>query len=134
MKKLLVLGFMVLLASVAFAHDAVLLEWDTPTTNDDGTPITNFVDANGFANYTVKYGSAPGVYDTELKGSVLSTEKLSSLLVPQLVGGRTYCFIIQPINQKGFAAPGWSPESCATLDIQPGSIMILNATKAHSKK
>jgi len=139
-KLLLVVGFifigMVILmgmVGISSAHDAVLLEWDTPTTNDDGTPISDFLDANGFANYIIKYGPSSKVYDTELQASIHSINPQTSLLIPGLIAGKTYCFTIQPVNQKGKTAPGWSPEACATLDIQPSSIMVIKATKAYSK-
>lgn len=54
----------------------VTLSWDAPTTNTDGTPLTDL------AGYKVYCGQAAGVYDSPLDaGNVLSYRVSDSLAV-----------------------------------------------------
>ena len=46
---------------------AVTFTWDMPTTNEDGSPLTDLAGAR------VHYGTAPGVYDTTIDAGNVST-------------------------------------------------------------
>ena len=83
--KYLYIGIMLLLISLfnintLFAASAVL-SWNPPTTNADGTPLTDLKE------YCVHYGTAPGIYTKSINvGNVLSYQ------VNNLSEGVTYYF------------------------------------------
>ena len=57
------------------------LTWDPPTTNADGTPLTDL------AGYKVYYGTAAGNYST-----VIDAVNVTSYTVPNLTNNATYYF------------------------------------------
>lgn len=61
--------------------ESVSLSWDAPTTNADGTPLTDL------AGYRVYYGTATGVY-----GTVIDVGNISCYVVSGLTVGLTYYF------------------------------------------
>jgi hypothetical protein len=65
------------------------LVWATPTTNTDGTPLTNL------AGYKVYYGTTPGVYTSVDVGNV------NSYQVNNLTTGQKYYFTVTDYDSKG---------------------------------
>ncbi len=73
MKKILMIILLLfLMVSPAYAGDATL-SWDAPTTNADGTPLTDL------AGYNVYYGTASGVYGTPIDVHNVLTYKVTGL-------------------------------------------------------
>jgi hypothetical protein len=69
----------------------VVLNWQAPTTNSDGSPLTNL------AGYTIKYGSS----SSELTGSVtIDSPTVTSYTFPNL-GPGTWYFAISADNSAG---------------------------------
>jgi hypothetical protein len=68
--KCLLIALVILFSvSIATAGD-ILLEWDAPTTNEDGTVLTDL------AGYKLYYGSAPGIYDQNIDlGNITNTSQ-----------------------------------------------------------
>ena len=81
----------------------VTLNWTKPTTNIDGSALTDL------AGYTVSYGDAPGAYSTSLKLSAATT----SVVVEGLGAGKWY-FAIKSRNTSGVESE-YSSEVVATL-------------------
>jgi len=77
-KTLFASFFVILLSSSAFASE-IKLAWDAPTTNADGTPLTDL------AGYKIYYGKASGVYEHSVDVGNVTTYKLKGLK-----GGETY--------------------------------------------
>jgi hypothetical protein len=75
--------------SIAFAYVATL-SWYAPTTNADGTPLTDL------AGYKVYYGTQLHNYDHKIKVGNVTTYK-----VPNLVGGATYYFMVTSYDKSG---------------------------------
>lgn len=76
---------------------AATLSWTPPTTNVDGTALTNL------AGYKVRYGTAPGTYTTTINVS----NGLTRYVVENLETGRYY-FSMVSVNSQGIesnAAP-----------------------------
>lgn len=87
----------------AAATKSVTLNWTKPTTNVDGTALTDL------AGYTVSYGDAPGSYSTSLTLTAATT----SVVVEGLTAGKWY-FAIQSRNNSGVESD-FSSEVVATL-------------------
>ena len=65
------------------------LAWDAPSTNADGTPLTDLT------GYKVYYGTEPGVYQSINVGAVDSFE------VTGLASGQTYYFTVTAYDSSG---------------------------------
>lgn len=68
-KVLMILILLLLMVSPAYAGDATL-SWDAPTTNADGTPLTDL------GGYKVYYGTASRVYGTPIDVKNVLTYKV----------------------------------------------------------
>jgi hypothetical protein len=83
----------------AIATGSATLSWTPPTTNSDGSPLTNL------AGYRVYWGPAAGTYPNSVS---LTNPGLTSYVVSNLVPG-TYFFVATAVNSAGaesvFSAP-----------------------------
>jgi hypothetical protein len=79
--------------SVAATQTAsVTLSWVAPTTNTDGTPLTNL------AGYRVFYGTTSGQYTQTLS---VPSPGITSIVVEGLSTGRTWYFATKAVNSSG---------------------------------
>jgi hypothetical protein len=76
---------------VAVASGSATLSWTPPTTNNDGSPLTNL------AGYRVRWGTAVGSYTNTV---TLNNAGLTSYVVSNLVSG-TYYFVVTALNTAG---------------------------------
>jgi len=76
---------------VAVANGSATLTWTPPTTNTDGSPLTNL------AGYRVRWGPAPGNYTNTV---TLNNPGLASYVVTNLVPG-THYFVVTAVNSSG---------------------------------
>ena len=63
------------------------LEWDAPTTNEDGTPFTDL------AGYKLYYGTASGVYDRSVDVGNVTAYDLTNL-----TKGQVYYLVVTAYN------------------------------------
>ncbi|NIA18329.1 MAG: hypothetical protein GWO79_00385, partial [Actinobacteria bacterium] len=88
--KVVVLAVMFVFLAITAADAAITLTWDPPTTNVDGTPLTDL------EGYRVYYGTASGNYDTNIDATnVVSYE------VEGLIPGNTYYFAVTAYDTSG---------------------------------
>lgn len=80
-KSMFTLLLLFLSVSLAAASGTVTVSWDAPTTNADGSPLTDL------AGYQVYYGTTPGSHSTMLKAGTAM-----QLVVAGLTDGQTYWF------------------------------------------
>jgi hypothetical protein len=73
---------------LAVATGSATLSWTPPTTNTDGSPLTNL------AGYRVHWGSAIGSYTSSVR---LDNPGLASYVVEGLAPG-TYYFVVTALN------------------------------------
>ena len=73
------------------ADGSVTLSWQAPTSNTDGTALTNL------AGYRVHYGTAPGNYTESLQ---LADQALTSVVIEDLAPARWY-FAVKAYNSAG---------------------------------
>ena len=66
------------------------LSWAVPTTNVDGTPLTDL------AGYKVYYGTTPGVYSSIVVGNVTSHQ------IVGLTKGQNYYFTVTAYDMAGY--------------------------------
>lgn len=87
MRKLLVL--LVLLAALVPSVHAVSLQlsWTAPTTNADGSPLTDL------AGYYVHYGTSPGLYSTTVPVGLVTTYQVDGL-----TAGVEYHFAVTAVD------------------------------------
>jgi len=76
---------------VAVAGGSATLTWTPPTTNTDGTPLTNL------AGYRVRWGTAAGNYPNTV---TLNNPGLATYVVGNLAPG-TYYFVVTALNSSG---------------------------------
>jgi hypothetical protein len=76
---------------VAVTNGSATLSWTPPTTNTDGTPLTNL------AGYKVYWGPAQGNFPNSV---ALNNAGLTSYVVQNLVPG-TYYFVVTALNSSG---------------------------------
>ena len=79
------------LAVQAVATGSATLSWTSPTTNSDGSPLTNL------AGYKIYWGPAAGNYPNS---ATLTNPGLTSYVVSNLVPG-TYFFVATAVNSLG---------------------------------
>jgi len=85
-----------LLSCIAFMHavtafaGTITLNWDAPTTNTDGTPLTDL------AGYTIYYGPTSGNYT-----NALDVGKVTTSAVNNLTDGLTNYFSVTAYNSAG---------------------------------
>jgi hypothetical protein len=70
--------------------NSVTLTWDAPTTNIDGTPLTDL------AGYKIYYGTSSGVYT-----SVIDAKNVTTYKIGGLVAGAHY-FTVTAYNAAGY--------------------------------
>jgi hypothetical protein len=80
------LGLIIILSGISLA-ESVALSWDAPTTNTDGTPITDL------AGFKIYQGTASGVY-----GSLTDVGNVLCFVVTGLTVGITYYFAVTAYN------------------------------------
>jgi len=115
MKKLILslILFSMLFVTPAFAAD-VSLSWDAPTTNEDGTPLTDL------AGYTVYYGIESANYTENIDvGNVLT------YTVTNLSDG-TYYFAVTAYDTSGNESD-YSNEVNESIVIAPAAPVLRNA-------
>ena len=115
MRKFILVVFMVLaLAGVAFADGQVDLNWPTPTTNCDTTPLTDL------AGYTVKW------WFSDTPGTIVEQDVgLVNAVTIDLIGnveGKTVIFVVVSYDTSGNRSDdpqgcGTSPEANAVFPI-----------------
>jgi hypothetical protein len=76
---------------VAVANGSATLSWTPPTTNTNGSALTNL------AGYRVRWGPAPGNYTNSV---TLTNPGLASYVVTNLVSG-THYFVVTAVNSLG---------------------------------
>ena len=109
---------LLMLAVAPAAAGTVTLAWDAPTTNTDGSPLTNL------AGFNVYYGTAPGVYSGPVDvGPVLQNQ------IVDLPDGNTYYFAVTAYDTYGNES-GYSNEVSKTLP--PTTQFSLAVTKTGS--
>jgi hypothetical protein len=89
MKKILILVTIIslLLLSVSFGYTGqATLSWNAPTTNEDGTPLTDL------AGYKVYYGTATGNYTKNIDVGNVNTFSITGLQTG------TYYFVATAYN------------------------------------
>ena len=86
----LIIGLTFLFAGVANAQRVITLSWDAPTTNSNGTPLT---DLAGFKVYHKLTAGAYNATDMVDVGNVLTTDKT-------LPAG-DYCFVATAYDTSG---------------------------------
>jgi hypothetical protein len=89
----------------AASAQAVTLEWEAPTVNTDGTPLTDL------SGYRIHYGSAPGDYSASV---AVNNPGLTRFVLDSLPAGKYY-FALTAYNAAGQDSP-YSPEVTATLN------------------
>ena len=88
------------------------LAWDAPTTNTDGTPLTDL------AGYKVYYGTASGVY-----GSPITVGNVLTHTVTGLLGDRLYFFAVTARDTSGNES-GYSNEVSKTKTSIPSAPIL----------
>lgn len=84
------------------ANGTATLSWDVPTTNADGTPLTDL------AGFKVYYGNASGIYTT-----IIDVGKITTYVVSNLSPGPHY-FTVTAYNISGYESD-YSVESSKTI-------------------
>ena len=102
--------------SATFAIDTfsgqVTLTWNAPTTNIDGTPITDFS-----GDYKIYYGTATGNYSqlTNLNNSnSVVTKEISNL-----TDGQSYYFVVTAVNTLGIESDYSNEVTKTALSVTP---------------
>ncbi len=83
------------IAVLAVASGSATLSWTPPTTNTNGTPLTNL------AGYRVHWGRAAGSYTSTV---TVNNPGLTSYVVGNLAPG-TYYFVVTALNSAGAESP-----------------------------
>jgi len=99
------------------------LSWTAPTTNADGTLLTNL------AGYKVYYGTSSGSYS-----QIIDVGNLNAYQVTNLTDGNTYYFAVKAYNTS-FNESTFSSEVSKTMaitDITPPQISGVNSTSINS--
>jgi len=79
------------IAVMAVATGSATLNWMSPTTNTDGSPLTNL------AAYRVRWGTTQGNYTSSVR---LDNPGLATYVVDGLAPG-TYYFVVTAISSTG---------------------------------
>lgn len=87
------------------ASTGVTINWNPPTENTDGTPLTNL------AGYDIHYGTTPQNYT---KTIAVSNPGIATYVVDNLSPG-TYYFSVTAVNSQGAESP-MSSEVSATVN------------------
>jgi hypothetical protein len=87
------------------SSSAVTLNWNPPTENTDGTPLTNL------SGYDIHYGTSSGSYTQTI---TVSNPGIATYVVDNLTPG-TYYFSVAAINSQGIESP-LSPQVSTTVN------------------
>jgi len=98
--------YLIILKSFVFAGDAVLF-WDPPTTNADGTPLTDL------AGYKLYYGTTSGNYSNSIDVGNVTTFQINNL-----TDGLTYYFAATAYDTSGNES-SFSNEVSKTISSPP---------------
>jgi len=109
LRNLFVLLFVLCFAAIGFAAD-VTLTWQSPTTNSDGTPLTDL------AGYKIYYGNISGTYDKTKAVDVGNV--LTKTLINFCEG--TYYFVATAYDTSGNESV-YSNEVSKTINIAPAA-------------
>jgi ABC-type transporter MlaC component len=88
------------------------LSWSAPTTNTDGTPVSNL------AGYNIYIGNASRSYQQKINAGLVS-----SYAVTNLADGATYYFAVTAYNSAGMESP-YSVEGTKTFPALPTTYTI----------
>lgn len=83
-------------------ENSLTLNWDAPTTNVDGSPLTDLV------GYKIYYGSSSGDYTDIIDVGNVTTYKIAALSSGQ------WCFTITAYDLSGNES-SYSNETCTTI-------------------
>ncbi len=107
--QILVILFMLMPFTLTYAGEASFtLAWDAPTTNADGTPLT---DLAGFKAY---YGTVTGVYP-----NVIDVGNVTTFIIGGLIEGTTYFFVMTAYDTSGNESIYSSEVSSIKIDTTP---------------
>jgi hypothetical protein len=95
---------------------SVQLAWEAPTTNRDGTPLTDL------AGYKLYYGHTPETYTSSINVGRRTTYTLTGL-----EAGKTYHFAVIAYDTSGNES-AFSTEVQATLPSRPHNVPVLTQT------
>lgn len=112
---IIILSFLLMLmgATSVLAADFTLI-WESPTTNADGTPLTDL------AGYKVYYGTASGTYGTPINVGNVTTYKVTGLLSDKM-----YYFVVTAFDTSGNES-GYSNQVSKMKGVAP-SAPVLNS-------
>jgi hypothetical protein len=103
----LIFYFAVLLSAFNVYAGDLTLEWDAPTTNTDGTTLTDV------AGYTLYYSTISGSYDHKIDVGNVTTYKITNL-----VEGINYYFVVTALDTSGNESES-SNQLITTADSPP---------------
>src|SRR5712691_4478797 len=86
------------------------LNWNAPTTNADGTPLTDL------AGYKVYYGSVSVAYTQVMDVGLTSSPSAPSDVINNLADGNTYYFAVTAYNGSGNES-GYSGEVSKAFSV-----------------
>ena len=89
--------------SITAASTNVTISWDAPTTNTDGSPLTNL------AGYKVYLGTAPRSYTSSVDAG-----QAKSIVLTNLTQGKTYYFTVTAYNTSNIES-AYSAELSKTM-------------------
>ena len=104
--SLCVLFIAIFLNAPTVTAGRVTLSWKRPTTNTDGTRLTNL------AGYKIYYGTSPGNYS-----EIIDVGKATKYTIADLPDGFTYYFVATAYNTSGYES-GYSNEVSKTIPQQ----------------
>jgi hypothetical protein len=108
-------GMMTMLCSMQAAAGTAKLTWQQPTTNEDGTPLTDF------AGYKIYYGTSSGVYTNKIDVGKVQTYQMQSL-----ADGVTYYFNVTAYN-TGLLESGYATEVSMTIPASQNTLSVVSA-------
>ena len=111
---LFVVLMLILLTGLAQAQTTLTLNWDAPTTNADGTPLT---DLAGFKVYHTTTTGSYNAIDVVDVGNVLTTDRV--------MPAGSYCFVATAYDASTNES-AYSNEVCA--DVLPPATFQLRIT------
>ena len=117
-KKLLTWVFC--FAIVLSTANGVHLSWEAPTTNEDGTPLTDL------AGYKIYYGTSSGVYDHTVDVGLMQGIQLSRYMSV----GITYYFVATAYNTARIESE-YSNEVSKTVTMEDKVIMRSGNSNVH---
>ncbi len=102
--------------AVTAVAGTVTLAWDAPTTNTDGTPLTDL------AGYKIYYGPTSGSYT-----NTLDVGNVTTSVVNNLTDGLTYYFTVSAYNSAGVES-SFSNEVSKTLPSTQSTLTTFTIT------